>query len=195
MDTGKIILLITFFTLAVTGVRVKGAEEGSLSWEDYRVIAQRNIFSKNRTKKVKAFYNGNKSSAVTEQKEESYLVLRGITKLGDSFTAFIEDTRSMEVRQVKEGAVIAGGKVSEINIDFLIYESGGKNITVKMGMAMEGHETSGISGRTSGGGISQSQGLFSFSSDKSTKNNSSVSDDKKSILQRLKERRKKELGE
>ncbi len=191
----NILFLMTLFVMAATGITVEGAEDKKLLREDYLIISQRNIFSKNRTKKTESYFAGTPVQAVISRNEESYLILRGITKLSNSFTAFIEDSRTMNVMQVKKGAAVAGGKIAEINLDYLTYEDEGKSITVKMGMTMEGAEAAGISGGASVTGFSQPQNNFTFSSTTSSNTDSTSADDKKSILERLKERRKKELAE
>ena len=191
----NILFLMTLFVMAAAGITIEGAEDKKLLREDYLIISQRNIFSKNRTKKTESYFAGTPVQAVISRNEESYLILRGITKLGNSFTAFIEDSRTMNVMQVKKGAAVAGGKVAEINLDFLTYEDEGKSITVKMGMTMEGAEAAGISGGASVTGFSQPQSNFTFSSTTVSNTDSTSAEDKKSILERLKERRKKELAE
>ncbi len=193
--TKRLLFFIYLLTVSVTGVYADGEEKVSLTWKDYSVIAERNIFSKNRSKRTESFLNRTQARPAAAGKEESYLILRGITKHGADYTAFIEDSRTMEVKMLKKGAAVAGGTVSEINMDYLKFESEGKSITVKMGMALEGREAAVMPAYTPAVGVTIQQGMTRSVPKTVSNTDSSESDDKKSILQRLKERRKKELGE
>jgi len=134
-------------------------EKAPRSWDDYKIITQRNIFSRYRTKAVPM-------SQVQEQvlvvPEQSYYTLRGITKQSDGYISFIEDSRTVSVTRFRKGDSIADGRVTEIDMDHISYENGGKDLSVEIGMNLEGHVSgAGMQYLSSGSGRTQPNGEFS----------------------------------
>jgi len=181
--------------LLLFGAVANGDEESKVSWEDFRIISARNIFSRNRKPDTRPVLSESRQLPVVEQKEESYLILRGIARRSDQFVAFVEDSRSSEMKLVHKGEKIGNGKIKVISIDFLTYELEGNAIKVKTGMALEGKAAETMPGNFPGFGASQ-QNFMNFSSGSQTDVQAAPQDESSNaILQRLKERRKKELGE
>ena len=204
--------------LSLSAIATRGeTEENTKSWDDYRIITDRNIFSRNRTKAVK-------SSEVRRQKvsvasEQSYYTLRGITRQSDGFVTFLEDSRTMDVKKFRKGESIGEGTISEITLDYISYEYGDKTIKVEIGMNLEGQisssetdyyfsgfddyfNSSGSSDTGQSGEPDQSQEMDRFgTTDNGRASSQPVAESRQqdenseNILQRLKERRKKELGE
>ncbi|MBN2372220.1 hypothetical protein JXL19_00325 [bacterium] len=175
-----------------------GGDENSKakpSWEDFRIISARNIFSRNRQPDIKPVFSESRQMTVVEQKEESFLILRGIARKTDQYVAFVEDSRSSEMKQVYRGDKIGNGEITAISIDFLTYELEGNAIKVKTGMAFEGKAAGTIPGSFQGFGSSQ-KNFMNFSPGAQVESQAAPQDESSNaILQRLKERRKKELGQ
>jgi len=105
------------------------------SWDDYKVIAERNIFSRNRTRTVMLTEAQRQIVTVPEQR---YHTLRGITKESDSYISFIEDSRTSGVNRYRKGDSVAEGKITEITLDNISFKQGGKTLKVEIGMNLEG---------------------------------------------------------
>lgn len=223
--TGQVFRVIGFSVLLSFSAIAAGGETGEVtkSWDDFKIITDRNIFSRNRTKSVQLSEVRRQSVAVLP--EQAYYILRGIIRQSDGFISFIEDSRTMDVKRFRTGETIGEGKISKITLDYISYEFGDNTINVEIGMNLEGQVSSSGTQYYSSGfgdfqGISgfretdqfpatdQSQVMGEFPAmDQSrtpTKNQASIQpvtetsqqdENRDNILQRLKERRKKELEE
>jgi len=116
----------------VYGEETKGAVK---SWDDYKIIAERNIFSRNRTKVVVLSETQRQVETVPEQR---YHTLRGITKQADGYVSFIEDSRTSIVTRYRKGDPVAEGKIADITLDDISYKRGGKTLKIETGMNLEG---------------------------------------------------------
>lgn len=189
-------LLILIFLLPSFASGEENAGTGA-SWQDYRLLSERNIFSRNRVKTVQQQFTQPVNIRREEIREDGFLVLRGIIRQAGRFIAFIEDNRSGEIKKVLKDGVIGKGKVRDITLDQITYELEGKSAQVKIGMTMGGEVAQAGSGFSSGFTAPVQQTFIDFSStgNVSQPQAKTSGEDMKDILQRLKERRKKELGE
>jgi hypothetical protein len=189
---------ILAFILLLHAAAVAGDEnsKAGLSWEDYKIISTRNIFSRNRMPANIPSFTESRPIPEREVKEETYLILRGITKKAGQFNAFFEDSRTNRIKQILKGEDIGNGKITDITIDFVTYKLGDNTIKVKTGMSLEGQAAGMMPARSSGFGFPSQQNFTNVSSGPQTDvKTTPQSEDSNAILQRLKERRKKELGE
>lgn len=167
------------------------------SWEDYSIITQRNIFS--RTRRAKSTVSAevvDRTPKVTRS-EQSYLVLRGVVREKDVFISFIEDSRTGEINKIRPGEAVGGGTLSDATLDDITFKLEDADTRVEIGRTLEGKvpETSSSS-YYSGTGYYLQQGSYETQQTIQPVEQTVVSDEEaKDILQRLKERRKKELGE
>ncbi len=143
-----------------SGALAAGEETGpaTKSWDDYRIITERNIFSRYRTKTIPM-------SQVKEQvvvvPEQSYYTLRGVTKQTDGHISFIEDSRTAAVTRFRNGDSIAEGRITAINMDYISYENAGKTLKVEIGMNLEG-QVSGPGTQYLSSGFGRAQGNAGF---------------------------------
>jgi hypothetical protein len=154
----KIVGFSIFFLSS--GVFAAGEETVSATktWTDYKIITDRNIFSRYRTKTVPMSQVQQQVVVVPEQ---SYYTLRGITRQSDGYISFIEDSRTAALTRSRQGDSIAGGRITGINMDCISYENGGKTLKVEIGMNLEGLVVSaGMQYLSSGSGRSQGNGGF-----------------------------------
>jgi hypothetical protein len=89
--------------------------------------------------------------------EQTYYTLRGISKQSDEYVSFFEDSRSMAVTKFRKGDFIAGGKITDIALDFLSYQNEGKAQKVEIGMNLQG-EISGTESKYLAPNFNNSQG-------------------------------------
>jgi hypothetical protein len=188
--------LILFILLSPASVWGDENTNEKAIWEDYRILSERNIFSRNRVKVEKPVFVEPRSIQREPDREEGYLVLRGVTKQADQFVAFIEDSRTMEIRKVLKNGIIGKGKIKKITLDYITYELEGKSARVNIGMTMGGEAAESVSGYDSGFEAPKQQDFLNFSPTVQEETKAETTGESaKDILQRLKERRKKELGE
>jgi hypothetical protein len=192
----------TFYCLTLliilSSASVSGEENnsGRASWEDIRVLSERNIFSRSRVKVAPQPAVELRSIQREATREEDYLLLRGITKQANRFIAYIEDSRTMEIKKVAKDGAIGKGTIKDITLDYVTCELEGKSVMVKIGMTMGGQDAGAAPGYTAGFGSFQQQDILNFSPSVQTDIQATpMNENSKDILERLKERRKKELGE
>jgi hypothetical protein len=146
------VIIISAFIL-FSAPLVQGEETNKNSWDEYKILFERNIFSRERTK-IMPVVNEIKQPVIVVP-EQTYYTLRGITKQSEEFVSYVEDSRTMAVKKVRKGDMVGPGKVGDITLDDMSYVTGGKTISVKIGMTLEG--------RTSvSGGINYSAGSNAF---------------------------------
>jgi hypothetical protein len=132
---GFSILFLSFVAFGAEKKTTKAAK----SWDDYKIITERNIFSRYRTRVIPM---SEMKQQVVVVPEETYYTLRGITKQSDEYVSFLEDSRTMAVSRFRNGDSIAGGKINDITLDYLSYKNGGKTRKVEIGMNLEGQVSS-----------------------------------------------------
>jgi hypothetical protein len=151
----KIIGLSVLIVLSASLVQGEETNNIKNSWDDYKILSERNIFSRSRTKVVPVV-NEIKQPVIVVP-EQTYYTLRGITKQAEEFVSFVEDSRTMTVKKVRKGDRIGPGKAGDITLDDMSYVNGGKTISVKIGMTLEGR-TSGSGGPNYSSGSNAFQG-------------------------------------
>lgn len=173
------------------------AADDTSSWEDYAIVSERNIFSRTRQSRSAVVAETARQTRTVTRTEQSYLVLRGVVREKDVFISFIEDSRTGEVKRVREGEAIGGGTIADATLDVVSYRLGDADTRVEIGRTLEGKvPTTSSSSYYSGSGYPSNQDGFTYQQTTSTMDQMVVSEDEaKDILQRLKERRKKELSE
>lgn len=163
-------------------------------WADYSLIAQRNIFSRNRGRRAERTVRNEAEEAPqpTVLAPESYMVLKGIVAAGRTFAAFIEDTRTSEVFRLAVGGMIASGEVTHLTLDSIVYKQEEKESTILVGQTLAGG---------SGQVVLTFENIMQWSTTPSAATPGSsagttapASEDEAAILKKLLERRKQELG-
>ena len=145
---GFSLLLLSSMAFA-EGEETKGVMK---TWDSYKVITEKNIFSRYRTKAVPI----SERQQVVVIPDQTYYTLRGITKQEDGYISFIENSRTMSVTRFRKGDSIAEGKITGISLDYITYEKEGKSLKIEIGMNLEGQvSSSGMQYASSGLGNSQ----------------------------------------
>ncbi|MBN1805915.1 MAG: hypothetical protein JW837_11750 [Sedimentisphaerales bacterium] len=158
-------------------------------WENYRIILERNIFSRQRGPRIDPSRR-RPAEAPPAPDPESYYILKGIVQENGVFTAFIENTQQGQILKVREGDNVARGKVTNFNLDTIEYHYEDKKITVAMGYDMEGGR-----GTTTLNQMYELSRTYTPTSQTKTEESSSPSADEAEILKKLMERRRQQLGQ
>jgi hypothetical protein len=122
--------------------------------ERYDVIAQRNIFLRERSRPRDPTNDSTASSRPSEAApltpEQAY-VLRGIVLEESDLRAYFEDKRTGEVTRVATGAILGEGQVTEIQIDSVRFQNAGQWTWVEIGHDLTGARSGGGAGGPASG--------------------------------------------
>ena len=166
---------------------------GGAEWEAYKVIVERNVFSRQRGTRTGRSDSREMRTPPPAPNPESYYVLRGIIQENDAFIGFLEDTQRGDILRIRKGDSVARGVIKALSLDSIEYELEDRTVTVTMGYDLEG-------GR---GAVTMTQ-LYEFSQTYSTTpqegatsaaGESSPSGDEAEILRQLMRRRQQQLGQ
>jgi hypothetical protein len=164
--------------------------------EGYRLVLDRNIFSKNRV-----IYREPGSSSTTtpgtagSSRLEPAMLLTGVTLDGNVATASIEDRRGGRTSLYRVGDALGDGKITAINIDSIEYTAGnGQAARVDLGRAIEGGPMYSVSSGSPGSSFPGSTGSSSTTaaSPASPAPSPSGGGDTNDILERLRQKRLQE---
>ena len=99
------------------------------SWDRYRMLSERNIFSRNRSAAPAA------SPALSRPPEvpQNQFVLTGVLQVGGEGIAFFEDARTRATVKVSAGHALGAGKVTAVTPTGVEYELDGATRTVAIG--------------------------------------------------------------
>ena len=160
-------------------------------WDNYRVLVERNIFSRNRSRPLERGVSEPKRTAAPAP--ESYFVLKGIVQQNKDYIAFFENTRTGEAVKVRKGDNIARGSLKNLTLDYIEFGLDANTVKVVIGNTLVG--------KTSSAAVTYDELVeWSESSSKSSESatsgeGSEQKDEDEEVLRRLMERRKREVGE
>jgi len=169
-------------------------------WGDYKVIIERNIFSRNRGR-VQRIDNQRVARRIIVPNPESYFVLKGIARehaggpglAPSQFIAFFEDTRSGSIMRTKTEDKIARGTIKKLMLDYVEFQLDPNTTTViKIGDTLEGRVSSPA--LTYDNLVEWSQMSPEASDSKATSDANQPRQQDDEILKLLMERRKTELA-
>jgi hypothetical protein len=176
---------MTAVLLAVTAPAVAAEEQKTL--DDYRVIYERNMFSRDRRPPET---NRRRPTRTTTQVLEIY-VLRGIAAQKDERVAFIEEQVSGQTTKARIGNEVLGGTITEIQPNRVAFDDSGQTKYIQIGGEFGKTETTVVST------VSEEESQQTASTQTQTQQpaDSGASADESEILRRLRERRQSELGQ
>jgi type II secretory pathway component PulC len=161
------------------------------TYDKYKVIYERNVFSKDRLppRQKKPKDNNN----VRTTKVLSIYVLRGIAaeEARSHKYAFIEEQISSESIMAKIGTKIIGGQIKEIQMDYVLFEEGGKTRKVKVGQEFGTTSTTVMTVATEPADKDTAADNVTPVEEKTDQSSPEGEND---LLKKLMERRKRELG-
>ena len=174
--------LISLLALALLG-GLTGAAPGAAGpeeqpWSDYEVLVERNMFSRVR---------GPRAARPEErvQREapppERFIFLRGIVRRDGESTAVLEDMSTGRIMQVRSGDPVLEGRIGEVTLDEITYlGTDGNEVTVPLGRNLEAGSVVPSAGEPEAGAPAARETDEGEASD---------------ILERLRQRRMRELGQ
>jgi hypothetical protein len=159
-------------------------------WDNYRVLVEQNIFSRQRGRALRR--DDDKPKERPAPALESYFVLKGIVRQNEEYVAFLEDTRIGETVRARAGDSIARGRVKNLTLDNIEFEMDANSITVEIGDSLQGKApTRSV---TYNDLVEWSQSSSGSSGNEASGQETGQSSDDEEILRRLMERRRRETG-
>jgi hypothetical protein len=156
-------------------------------WSRYEILVKRNIFAKDRGRAREERSEAKEKEAPPPPKPEAELALIGIVNKDGQLVAFIENTKTGTVQNVKEGEKIARGKIAAVTLDKITYELEDKKTEISIGSTLEG----GTAGARSES-VKTASGTSTSHSD-TTSTGSSGGTDVNSVLERMRKKRQEAL--
>jgi hypothetical protein len=182
-------LLFLIITWSQPGLSQDVKVQKKDAWENYQIILQRNIFSRQRGPRIDPSRR-ERIDAPPPPNPEAYHILKGIVQENGVFIAFIENTQKGQIVKVREGDSVARGIVKTFNLDTIEYHFEDRKFTVGMGYDLEGGR-----GTTTLNQMYELSQTYTPTSQKATEETSSPSADEAEILKKLMERRQQQLGQ
>lgn len=181
-------------TEPTAAVKPAGLTRPQLPWSHYRVVAQRNIF----TRRSSGSSSGGETtrpstteSTQTAKPAAASWVLTGIVVQGSSRLAFFENTKTSQTLRVQAGQQVDEMVIQQIQPDRVILGKADVRREVRVGQSMDGSETS--LGEASGDSIfGSSDGAATSGANGAAKSGSSP--EEQSIIERMRARRAREGG-
>lgn len=112
--------------------------ESLTGWDRYKVLVQRNMFSKERGRPREEVRTERKRDVPPPPRIESDLVLIGVVQKDGAPAAIIENRVSGKIVTVKPGDSIGAGAIKVISLDSIDFESDGILNVIKIGSTLAG---------------------------------------------------------
>jgi hypothetical protein len=93
--------------------------------DKYAILAEQNIFLRDRSRPNRSGPTSQGAPATPEQ----LLTLTGVVFEDGQYRAYLEDLRSGRVQRLSEGDSVARGRISQIDIDAIEYETGSGSLS------------------------------------------------------------------
>ncbi len=176
--------------IGVVGYAADDSPSGPDSYDKYKVIYERNMFSKDRQPPRSADEGARR---VQTSKVLSIYILRGIAaEKGRSHQyAFVEEEVSGQSQMAKVGTEILGGIIKEIQLNYVLFEENGQVRKIRVGEQF-GSTSTTVTVEVSAENV-QDEPVEEAAAKKEAVEPPS-SGDENDILKKLMERRKRELG-
>jgi hypothetical protein len=159
------------------------------TWENYKIILQRNIFSRQRGPRID-LSRSRRLDVPPPPNPETYHILKGVVQENGVFIAFIENTQLGKILRLREGDAVARGKVNNFNLDTIEYHFEDHKVIVSMGNDLEGGK-----GTVTLNQMYELSQSYTPTSQGAAEKSSAPSADEAEILKQLMERRKQQLGQ
>ncbi len=155
------------------------------SRQHYQVFRERNPFVRHRQRPAEELISLPRSEPRPPERDEGYLVLRGIVQVDGEFGALIEDIRTGVVQRYRFGDSPGRGQIVGMTIDSVTVADGDHRLEIYLGRNLEG--AAAPSAAASQPGMSGSEAVRSTSAAPEA-----ASDSRRAIIERLRQRRQEE---
>jgi hypothetical protein len=134
---------IAALLLAGAALAAPGADKPDArpAWEQYQVLAERNMFSKNRRIDRPEVRRERPPAPDPERS----VVLTGVVCRDGEYVAFLEDFRTNTTITAGIGDSVVRGRLASITLDNVDYERAGQTVRVSVGSNFEGGGSSSVS--------------------------------------------------
>jgi len=113
----------------------RGGDSGFMS--QYGLILERNIFTRDRGRREPEPSSAERNVPPPPPVQKSY-VLIGISRWGEEYIAFVENTRYGDTQMYRIGNTVAEMKIKHITLDAIELEKDTKTITIQIGSDLTG---------------------------------------------------------
>ena len=127
------VLALMLGLLIASPTRPQETQDRRPSWDDYRIIVEKNVFLPERSRPSRR----NAVTVVPEYRPERDIILRGIVSRGGEYVAFLENTRTQSTSKLKVADAVARGRIAAISLDRITYERDGETFEVTVGERLE----------------------------------------------------------
>ena len=104
--------------------------------QKYGILVERNIFSRNRTRKTDK--RDKKPKNIVQRYAHEEFVLRGISRWSKEYVAFLENTSYSQTKMYRIGDSVAEGKIKNITLDYVEFEIKKNVKKVEIGKNLQG---------------------------------------------------------
>jgi hypothetical protein len=119
---------------APPAVAAPAAQPGQ--WESYRILSERNIFLRNRSRPSSG--RAAPSAHAVVSNGDDRIVLTGIIQQGQDYLAFVEDTRTGKTAMAQVGDTLGRGRLAAVTLDAIQYTCDGKTARIAIGSNLTG---------------------------------------------------------
>lgn len=152
--------------------------------EKYRILEENNFFLRDRSRRDP---QPAREPPRPPPQPERYIVLRGIASRNGRYIAFLEDTRTRQVMLRSAGETVADGLITAISLDHLKYEKEAETVIVELANTLQGTAlTLSGTGEPAGSAVRREQD--------NSRHETAGPEDRRAILERLRQRRQEELN-
>ncbi len=159
------------------------------SWDRYKTIVDKNVFSRNRGPRMRR-----EMPVVTEEyRPERNIKLTGIVQQDGEYIAFLEDTRAQKTTRVRAGESVLSGRVKSIELDKIEYEAGDATTVVTIGERLDSSTAAVSAGGDTA--TAAAPATETVTQEAAPSGSTAGLEGAAAIMERLRQRRQKELGQ
>jgi hypothetical protein len=114
------------------------------SWDDYRVLVERNIFLRDRRRWRPRAVPSTRPVRRSSRDLDDDIALTGVARRDGVFVAFFEDVRSGITFQIRAGQAVGQGKAVAISLDGVQYQRGEATRRIGVGRTLTGFVAAGV---------------------------------------------------
>ncbi len=172
-----------------------GSDPAERSWEDYQVLMERNIFSRARGPRPARQEQPQRQEEAPPPRER-FLILRGVIRRGGQFIAIVEDMSAGSTMHVRREETLLNGHISEITLNGITYtDAEGRELNVLVGKNLDGAAAVPAADPDESPEEAPPAATPDESPEEAPPADDAPEDEDTDILERLRQRRMRELGQ
>ena len=127
---------------AALGATDRGKKPVRASWNDYTGLIRNNMFLKNRASAIISDTPPGVVAQVTTPAQSTVLI--GVVRQDGEYIAFLEDFRTNTTTKARVGDAVCGGRLAGITMEAVEFEHDGVKTRVEVGKNLEGTDKSSV---------------------------------------------------